>query len=92
MGTFTTSSFVLNTTTAVKIVESFSNAQHVVVHAHDHQGNNDIFVGDATLGTALNGIHIPDGLEVNFTLPPNATMWAIAEAGTPTVQVAVSRL
>jgi hypothetical protein len=89
---FTAASYVLNAGTAIKIVPASVNYQHVVVHAHNHQGNDDIFVGDFSLGTALNGIHIPDKLDVSFTLPPGADMWAISEASTPTVQVAITSL
>jgi hypothetical protein len=89
---FTAASYVCNSGTAIKIVPASVNYQHVVVHAHNHQGNDDIFVGDASLGTALNGIHIPDGLDIPFTLPPGADMWAISEASTPTVQVAITTL
>ena len=89
---FTAASYVLNAGTAIKIVPASVNYQHVVVHAHNHQGNDDIFVGDFSLGTALNGIHITEGLDVPFTLPPGADMWAISEASTPTVQVAITKL
>jgi hypothetical protein len=89
---FTAASYVCNNGTAIKIVAASANPQHVVVHAHDHQGNDDIFVGDASLGTALNGIHLPDGLDVSFVLPPGADLWAISEASTPTVQVAITTL
>jgi hypothetical protein len=89
---FTAASYVCNSGAAIKIVPASVNYQHVVVHAHNHQSNDDIFVGDYTLGTALNGIHVPDGLAVLFTLPPGADLWAISETSTPTIQVAITTL
>jgi len=84
--------YTLNAGTATKIVPAQIMAQQVIVHNHDHGGNDDVYIGDSSLGTALNGLHIPDTETLNLVLYPGDELFAIADSGTPQVHVFVSRL
>jgi len=84
--------YTLNANTATLIVPSWPMSQEVHVHNHDHGGNDDVYIGGASLGTALNGMHIPDTETVALTLLPGEALYAISNNGTPEVQVLVSRL
>ena len=84
--------YTLNAATATKIVPAQAMAQQVVVHNHDHGGNDDVYIGGASLSTALNGLHVPDTDTVEVVLYPGDELFAIADSGTPEVHVFVSRL
>jgi hypothetical protein len=82
----------LNANTATMIVPIQGMPQHCYIHNPDHGGQDDVYIGGSALGTALNGIHIPDTETVEFVLQPGDALFAIASAGTPEVQVIVSRM
>jgi hypothetical protein len=83
--------YTLSSATAVRIVPSHSMSQQVEIHAHNHTGNDDIYIGDSSLGTALNGFHIPDQSVVDLIVKPGDSLYAIAQAGSPEVQVLILR-
>jgi len=82
----------LNAGTATKIVPAQVMAQQIIVHNHDHGGNDSIYIGDSSLGTALNGLHVPDTETLKLVLYPGDELFAIASSATPQVHVFVSRL
>jgi|DEB3_MinimDraft_2_1074329.scaffolds.fasta_scaffold01520_3 hypothetical protein len=84
--------YTLNAGTATKIVPAQVMAQQVIVHNHDHGGNDSIYIGDSSLGTALNGMHVPDTETLKLVLYPGDELFAIASSATPQVHVFVSRL
>jgi hypothetical protein len=83
--------YTLNSGTATKIVAAQPMSQQVVVHNHDHGGNDDVYIGGSSLGTALNGLHVPDTETVELVLYPGDELFAISNSGTPEVHVFVSR-
>jgi len=84
--------YTLNAGTATKIVPAQVMAQQIIVHNHDHGGNDSIYIGDSSLGTALNGLHVPDTETLKLVLYPGDELFAIASSATPQVHVFVSRL
>jgi len=84
--------YTLNAGTATKIVPAQVMAQQVIVHNHDHGGNDSIYIGDSSLGTALNGMHVPDTETLKLVLYPGDELFAIASSATPQVHEFVSRL
>jgi len=84
--------YILNAGTATKIVPAQVMAQQIIVHNHDHGGNDSIYIGDSSLGTALNGLHVPDTETLKLVLYPGDELFAIASSATPQVHVFVSRL
>lgn len=83
---------ILSDGSATMIVPVQGMPQHVYIHNHDHGGQDNVYIGDSTLGTALNGLHIPDTATLEFILQPGDALYAIASDGTPEVQVIVSRM
>jgi len=65
-------------TAAVKIVPSFSNPQHVVLHNITKSSNEYIFVGGSAVATD-NSIHIDPGDNLYLTLPPGDDLWAVSD-------------
>ena len=84
--------YTLSSGSATMIVPIQGMPQHVYIHNHDHGGQDDVYIGGSTLGTALNGLHIPDTNMMEFILEPGDSLFAIASAGTPEVHVIASRM
>jgi len=72
-----TSSQVSVGTTRVKIVVAQAGNQQVIVHDHDHNGSNDVFLGDSTV-TTTTGLHVPKTETIQLDVPAGDDLWAIA--------------
>jgi hypothetical protein len=77
-------------TTRVKIVVPQASNQLVVLHDHDHNSNNEVFIGDATV-TTTNGLHIPKTETIQLNLVAGDDLWAVATANSVALQIMAIR-
>jgi hypothetical protein len=77
-------------TTRVKIVVPQASNQLVVLHDHDHNSNNEVFIGDATV-TTTNGLHIPKTETIQLNLVAGDDLWAVASGNSVALQIMAIR-
>jgi hypothetical protein len=73
----TTQQFTLAENVRQRIVVPDVNSQHVCIHNHEHQANNEIFLGNSGV-TLANGMHAVATQTSIITLGPNDDLYAIA--------------
>lgn len=64
--------------TRVKIVAPQASRQHVIIHDHDHNSANDVFIGGADV-TISNGLHVPKTETIQLEVMPGDDLWAVAD-------------
>ena len=77
-------------TTIVKIVVAQAGNQQVIVHDHDHSGNNDVFIGNSTV-TTTTGLHVPKTETIQLDVPAGDDLWAIASDNSVALHVIAVR-
>ncbi len=77
-------------TAATEIVPSRSRPQYVMLHNMTKSSNEYIYVGGSAVTTA-NSIHIDPGDNLNFTLPPGDSLYALSDPGGLDVGILVMR-
>jgi hypothetical protein len=85
-----TSSQVSVGTTRVKVVVAQAGNQQVIVHDHDHNGNNDVFIGNSTV-TTTTGLHVPKTETIQLDVPAGDDLWAIASGNSVALHVIAVR-
>jgi hypothetical protein len=73
-------------TVAIQIVPPLSQSQHIMVHDHEHDQSNEVFIGGPNVTTS-NGMHIDITTTTPITLGPNDELWAVADGGTNSIHV-----
>lgn len=73
----TTAKFTLSSSTATKICEPDNESITLIIHNNAKSSNNDIYVGNATVGTA-DGFQMHEADFVSLTLPAGQGLWAVS--------------
>jgi hypothetical protein len=77
-------------TTRIKVVVAQAGNQQVIVHDHDHSGNNDVFIGNSTV-TTTTGLHVPKTETIQLDIPAGDDLWAIASGNSVALHVIAVR-
>lgn len=86
---YTSTQFAVGTT-RVKIVAPQASNQLVVLHDHDHNSNNEVFIGGSTV-TITTGLHIPKTETIQLELVAGDDLWAVASGNSVALHVMAVR-
>jgi len=82
----TTSHHTLGAASPTKICAADSIPQTVWVHNAEHASSDEIFIGNASVSTAV-GMHIHSDETLKIDLDPGSDLWAISDTEGSILQV-----
>lgn len=85
-----TSTQVAVGTTRVKIVAPQPSRQHVIIHDHDHNSSDDVFIGGSDV-TITNGLHVPKTETIQLDVMAGDDLWAVADSSSVELHILAVR-